>query len=74
MTYRLYEDPTRIAGVRSYTPGDSLMRVHWRATARTGQLHSKVYEPSTIAGATLLLEFHTASHPRHERTRAVSWQ
>ncbi|MBM4092215.1 MAG: DUF58 domain-containing protein [Planctomycetes bacterium] len=64
MTYRLYEDPTRIAGVRHYEPGDPLNRVHWRATARTGSLHSKVYEPSTVVGATVLLEFHEASHPR----------
>jgi uncharacterized repeat protein (TIGR01451 family) len=64
MSYRLYEDPTRIAGVRSYERGDPLNRVHWRATARTGQLHSKVYEPSTVAGATLLMEFHTAAHDR----------
>ncbi len=65
MTYRLYEDPTRIAGVRRYQPGDPLTRVHWRATARTGELHSKVYEPSTIVGATILLEFHSASHLAH---------
>ncbi|MEX2176079.1 MAG: DUF58 domain-containing protein [Pirellulaceae bacterium] len=64
MTYRLFEDPTRISGVRAYEPGDPLNRVHWRATARTGQLHSKVYEPSTVAGATILLEFHTATHDR----------
>ena len=32
---RLYEDPTRISGVRLYQPGDPLNRVHWRATART---------------------------------------
>ena len=50
MVHRLYEDPTRIAGVRAYQAGDPLNRVHWRATARTGQLHSKVYEPSTVAG------------------------
>ncbi len=65
MTYRLYEDPTRIAGVRAYLPGDPLTRVHWRATARTGELHSKVYEPSTIVGATLLLEFHSGSHRKN---------
>jgi uncharacterized protein (DUF58 family) len=71
MSYRLYEDPTRIAGVRAYERGDSLNRIHWRATARTGELHSKVYEPSTVAGATLLLEFHAAAHdPRDEPHRS----
>jgi uncharacterized protein (DUF58 family) len=63
MQHRLYEDPTRIAGVRRYEAGDPLNRVHWRATARTGVLHSKVYEPSTIAGATILLDFHQANYP-----------
>jgi len=58
LTHRLYEDPTRIAGVRAYQAGDPLNRVHWRATARTGALHSKVYEPSTLVGASLLLDFH----------------
>ncbi len=66
MSYRLYEDPTRIAGVRAYQRGDSLNRIHWRATARTGELHSKVYEPSTVAGATILMDFHLASHPRRD--------
>jgi uncharacterized protein (DUF58 family) len=61
--HRLYEDPTRIAGVRSYQYGDPLNRIHWRATARTLTLHSKVYEPSTIAGATLLLDLHRDSYP-----------
>ncbi|MCB9874690.1 MAG: DUF58 domain-containing protein [Planctomycetaceae bacterium] len=71
MTYRLFEDPTRIAGVRRYEQGDPLSRVNWRATARTGQLHSKVYEPSTVAGATILLEYHNASHSRqHEPMRS----
>jgi len=62
LTHRLFEDPTRIAGVRRYQNGDSLNRVHWRATARTGELHTKVYEPSSIAGATLLLDFHRDSY------------
>jgi uncharacterized protein (DUF58 family) len=71
MSYRLYEDPTRIAGVRQYQPGDPLNSVHWKATARTGTLHSKVYEPSTVAGVTILLEYHQQSHdPRHEPMRS----
>jgi uncharacterized protein (DUF58 family) len=64
MTHRLFEDPTRIAGVRAYQSGDPLNRIHWGATARTAVLHSKVYEPSTVAGATLLLDFHDQSFDR----------
>jgi uncharacterized protein (DUF58 family) len=34
-------------------------------------LHSKVYEPSTLAGATVVLDFHRASYPRdHEPFRS----
>ena len=33
---RLFEDPTRTAGVREYQVGDPLQRVHWKVTARTG--------------------------------------
>lgn len=58
LTHRLFEDPTRIAGVRPFQRGDPLNRIHWHATARTGTLHSKVYEPSCVAGATILLDFH----------------
>jgi uncharacterized repeat protein (TIGR01451 family) len=71
MTYRLFEDPTRIAGVRPYEVGDPLSRIHWRATARTGQLHSKVHEPSTLTGATILLDFHEKGyHSRGEPVRS----
>jgi uncharacterized protein (DUF58 family) len=63
MSHRLFEDPTRIAGVRGYEAGDPLNRVNWRATARTGVLQSKIYEPSTVAGATLLIDFHEQSFP-----------
>ena len=71
MTYRIFEDPTRIAGVREYQPGDSLNRINWKATARTGELQSKVFEPSTVVGATILLDFHRKSYPRkHEPYRS----
>ena len=71
MTHRLYEDPTRIAGVRQYQTGDPMNRIHWRATARTGVLHSKLYEPSSVAGATLLVDFHRDSYDAdHEPYRS----
>ncbi len=69
--HRLYEDPTRIAGVRRYEAGDPLNRVHWRATARTGQLHCKIYEPSCIVGATIVLDLHQKAYdPHHEPYRS----
>jgi uncharacterized protein (DUF58 family) len=71
MTHKLFEDPTRIAGVREYQHGDPLSRVHWKATARTGALHCKVLEPSTLSGITVLLDFHREDyHARGEPFRS----
>lgn len=55
---QIYEDPTRLAGVREYRVGDPLNRIEWRATARTGELHSRIYEATVLAGAYVLLDFH----------------
>jgi uncharacterized protein (DUF58 family) len=63
LAHRLFEDPTRMAGIRPFQQGDPLNRIHWRATARVGQLQSRVYESSRVAGATLLLDFHANSFP-----------
>ncbi len=62
VAHRLFEDPTRLAGVRLFQQGDPLNRIHWRAMARTGQLHSRIYENSRVAGATILLDFHQDSY------------
>ncbi len=43
----LFEDPSRTVGVRDFRSGDSLRRVHWKATARRQALQSRVYEPTT---------------------------
>ena len=52
---RLLEDPSRTIGVREYAYGDSLRRIHWKATARTMRLQSKVYEPTTTYTMVLFL-------------------
>ena len=52
----LFEDPSRFQGIREYRPGDSLRRVHWRATARSGELQVKVFEPSVLEGIHLVLD------------------
>ncbi len=42
----LTEDPSRFAGIREYSSGDSLRRVHPRASARLGRPVVKRFEPS----------------------------
>ncbi|WP_235908787.1 DUF58 domain-containing protein [Roseiconus nitratireducens] len=70
MRDNVMEDPTRLRGIRRWEPGDPMRRVHWSATARTGVLHSKVYEPSSIAGATLVVDLHCDTNPvRNEPIR-----
>ena len=44
---RLYEDQNQPIGVRDYLPEDSFRKVHWPATAHTGQLQVKVYQPTS---------------------------
>lgn len=73
---RLFEDPTRIAGVREYQHGDPLRRVHWKASARTGVLHAKIYDPSCLQGGNIVLDFNAASwageHARRRSELAVT--
>src|SRR6266571_4570408 len=56
---RLLEDPLRVAGVREYVRGDDPRRIHWKATARAGELRSKIYEPSSQYRLFLLLDINT---------------
>jgi uncharacterized protein (DUF58 family) len=71
MRANVMDDPTRLRGIRQWQPGDPMRSVHWAATARTGILHSKVYEPSSIAGATLILDLHESTTPKkHEPARS----
>lgn len=61
LSNRIYQDPTRIHNIREYVPGDPLNTIHWKATARTGQLHVKTHEPSSVLGGTLVLDLHEDS-------------
>jgi uncharacterized protein (DUF58 family) len=39
---------TEIFGVREYRPGDPLRRIHWRSSARHGELVVREYEPPGV--------------------------
>ncbi len=48
-------------GTREYRPGDSPRHVHWRSTARSGQLIVKEFAEETQPGLTLALDLRAAS-------------
>lgn len=56
---RLLADPLRVAGVRDYMAGDDPRHIHWKATARTGTLYTKVFEPTSHHTLTIFLDLRT---------------
>jgi uncharacterized protein (DUF58 family) len=52
----LATDPTALRGVRPFRAGDPIRAVNWRATARTGVLHTNEFDPSSLAAVRLLLD------------------
>jgi uncharacterized protein (DUF58 family) len=58
----LFEDPGQVMGVRPYHPEDSFRRIHWPATARTGELQVKVYQPVTARVVVICLNVSTGEH------------
>ena len=60
---RIFEDPLRIAGLREYRPGDPMRRIDWKATARRGDLQSRVYEPSATQQLYVMVNIDTMAHP-----------
>lgn len=59
---RIFEDPLRISGLRDHHPSDPLRRIDWKATARTGELQSRVYEPSAVPHLYLFMNIDTLGH------------
>jgi uncharacterized protein (DUF58 family) len=61
----LYQDPMRTAGVRPWESGDSLRRIHWKASARQQELLSRIYEPSEERVVQIFLNSSTMTRHWH---------
>lgn len=66
----LLPDPSRVIGIRDYTPGDRLRDVHWRATAQVGSLQVKQYQPSQPLQVELFLDLDAGAYDFRTRDRA----
>lgn len=60
--HALFEDLSAPAPHRPYVPGDSLRRVHWKATARYGQLYTREFEPAVTAETIVFLDMYRYSY------------
>lgn len=58
----VFQDPTRIRGLRDYHPEDAPKHIHWRATARHNALKVKQYDPTINYNWVLFLNLATYDH------------
>jgi uncharacterized protein (DUF58 family) len=70
-TQPIFEDPTRVLNKRDYIPGDSLRRVDWKATAATGRMQVKQFEPSIALETVIFLNLNGQEYPSQARIDAT---
>ncbi|HXV42369.1 MAG TPA: DUF58 domain-containing protein [Anaerolineae bacterium] len=61
----LFQDPARLIGVRNYYPGDNPRQIHWPATATTGQLLIKQFQPAIARDNVICLNLDRDDYAQH---------
>ncbi|AAM25366.1 MAG: hypothetical protein XD49_1622 [Caldanaerobacter subterraneus] len=51
---RAFEDYTNMLQLRKYVPGDSIKRIHWKVSAKKGELYAKEFQISAMSEVYLL--------------------
>ena len=59
---RLYGRGMDYAESRAYQPGDDVRRLDWRLTARSGRLHTKLFQEEREGQLLILLDQHAGMH------------
>jgi uncharacterized protein (DUF58 family) len=59
----IFQDPVLKMGIREYRYGYSLKSIHWKSTASTGRLQTKIFEPTTTIDMGLFLDVRTVKPP-----------
>jgi uncharacterized protein (DUF58 family) len=67
----LYEDPSRVVGVRAYQTGDSLRSINWKASASSGTLQVRKLEPAMTLETVILVNVNLPEFVRQSAYSAV---
>lgn len=70
---RIFEDPTRLSGVRPYMYGDEMKHVHWKATAREGHTQTKKYDPAIAYEVVVAIDMDPRSYGTHGVVSHSEW-
>lgn len=70
---RLFEDPSRPAGVRDYRSGDSQRQINWKVSAHHDRLVVKTLQPAIALDTAILLNLDLEDYDRQARYREPEW-
>lgn len=70
---RIFEDPNRMAGVRSYVSGDSMRRIHWKASAHEDTLLVKKFQPAIALNVAIVLDLNRNAYPTSGAIGSSEW-
>lgn len=70
---RLFEDPNRMTGVREYMSGDSLRRIHWKASAHEDTLLVKKFQPAIALNVAIVLDLNGRAYPISSAIGSSEW-
>ena len=59
---RTHHVTTDAAGIRDFSPGDGLNRIHWLSTARRGELQVKEFDLEPSGNLWVILDMHSEVH------------
>lgn len=63
---KAFQDPSSLADIRPYRPGDSFRYVHWLTSARRGELHLKEFEMNATTQMVICLDLEQKAHVRSD--------
>ncbi|MBQ4283004.1 MAG: DUF58 domain-containing protein [Lachnospira sp.] len=68
----LYEDPFVFRGIRDYTPMDTMNRINWKASARTGDLMVNQFNETICQEVCILLDVETEGMLKRDELSEIS--